>query len=326
MEGIMSEIFRVEKSKNFTIMSNFHLKDKRLTLKAKGLLSQILSLPEDWDYTLAGLAYINIEHRETIGKAVKELIEAGYIIRSQVRDENGKLGKSSYVIYEDPNENPQFSPQTEKPSTVNPITVKPSTVKPQTENPTTVKPCTEKPPQSNNVYNPKSKKSRTKKSRTDFNNHSINQTLTAATPKTDGLIDGLQNQAVSDLPNLSYYVYLERIKANIDYDMITDLDNRQIKDKDDVERIDEIIEVMVDMLYPETPLVRIGKSEFPHEVVKSRLYKITSEHIIYIIDSISRNTTKIKNMAAYLRKTVYNAPTTYNNYVTADVNNMLHGG
>ena len=69
-------VFRVEKTKDFTIMSNHHLRDKRLTLKAKGLLSQMLSLPEDWDYTLAGLACINRESKDAIRSAVEELENA----------------------------------------------------------------------------------------------------------------------------------------------------------------------------------------------------------------------------------------------------------
>jgi tRNA A37 threonylcarbamoyladenosine dehydratase len=119
--------------------------------------------------------------------------------------------------------------------------------------------------------------------------------------------------------------YYKWVKENIEYDIITDIGNRQIKSKDDIERIDEIVDVMVDMLFPEKPMVRIGDSEFPHEVVKSRLSKITAEHVIYIIDCLDKNTTKVKNMAAYLRKTIYNAPTTYSNYVVADVNNMMYG-
>jgi len=123
---------------------------------------------------------------------------------------------------------------------------------------------------------------------------------------------------------MSYDDYLKQIKNNIDYDLTTDECCKTIK-LGDKERIDEIVEVMVDMLYPEKSTVKIGNTKYPHEVVKSRLYKITSEHMTYIIDCLDKNTTKIKNMSAYLRKVIYNAPATYNNYVTADVNNMLHG-
>ncbi len=79
-------VFRVEKSKDYTVMSNYHLRDKALSLKAKGLLSQMLSLPEDWDYTMKGLSAINRESIDAIRQAVKELEQAGYIIRSRNRD------------------------------------------------------------------------------------------------------------------------------------------------------------------------------------------------------------------------------------------------
>ena len=76
-------VFRVERNTGYTVMSNHHLRNKELTLKAKGLLSQMLSLPEDWDYTLAGLSHINREKIDAIREAVRELERAGYIVRSR---------------------------------------------------------------------------------------------------------------------------------------------------------------------------------------------------------------------------------------------------
>ena len=92
-------VFRVEKNSGYTVMSNHHLRNKELTLKAKGLLSQMLSLPDDWDYTLKGLAFINREQIDAISEAVKELETAGYIVRSRERDEKGRLRGADYVIY-----------------------------------------------------------------------------------------------------------------------------------------------------------------------------------------------------------------------------------
>ena len=80
-------VFRVERNKGYTVMSNHHLRNKDLTLKAKGLLSQMLSLPEDWDYTLKGLALINREKIDAIRQAIRELEQAGYIVRSRERDD-----------------------------------------------------------------------------------------------------------------------------------------------------------------------------------------------------------------------------------------------
>ena len=95
-------VFRVERNKGYTVMSNHHLRNRGLTLKAKGLLSQMLSLPEDWDYTLAGLSFINREKIDAIREAIKELERAGYIVRSRERDEKGRLRGADYVIFEQP--------------------------------------------------------------------------------------------------------------------------------------------------------------------------------------------------------------------------------
>ena len=95
-------VFHVKKTTDYTVMSNYHLRDKSLSLKAKGLLSQILSLPEEWDYTLQGLAYINREQIDAIRQAVHELERAGYIVRVRERDNRGRLRGAEYTIYEEP--------------------------------------------------------------------------------------------------------------------------------------------------------------------------------------------------------------------------------
>ena len=125
-------VFRVEKNKAYTVMSNHHLRNKELSLKAKGLLSQMLSLPEDWDYTLAGLSLINREKIDAIREAVRELENAGYIQRSRERDEKGCLRGTTYVIYEQP---PKLDlPTLEKPTLDNPTLEKPMLEKPTLEN------------------------------------------------------------------------------------------------------------------------------------------------------------------------------------------------
>ena len=118
-------VFRVERNSGYTVISNHHLRNKELTLKAKGLLSQMLSLPEDWDYTLAGLSHINRESIDAIRTAVWELEKAGYILRRQGRDEKGKMTAIEYTIYEQP-----------QPMLENPIPGKPMLENPITDNPT----------------------------------------------------------------------------------------------------------------------------------------------------------------------------------------------
>jgi hypothetical protein len=110
-------VCRVEKNENYTVMSNYHLSDSRLSLKAVGLLSKMLSLPEDWDYTIRGLTHICREGRDAIKGAIVELEEAGYIQRQQRHDENGKFAGNEYVIHE--------APLTDFPLTVKPLTENP---------------------------------------------------------------------------------------------------------------------------------------------------------------------------------------------------------
>ena len=127
-------VFRVERTSDYTVMSNYHLRDKRLSLKAKGLLSQMLSLPEDWDYTLAGLCYINRESKDAIRTAIHELEQAGYIHRRQTTDSGGKFAGNVYTIYERPQGPPSGEPSSEKPSSGNPTTGKPMPEKPTQQN------------------------------------------------------------------------------------------------------------------------------------------------------------------------------------------------
>jgi hypothetical protein len=118
-------VFRVEKTRDYTVMANHHLKNRELSLKAKGLLSQMLSLPEDWDYTLKGLSLINRESVDAIREAVKELERAGYIARSRERNDKGQLMGSDYTIFERP-KIPEEFPEGQKPVLENPILVKPT--------------------------------------------------------------------------------------------------------------------------------------------------------------------------------------------------------
>ena len=148
-------VFRVERNTGYTVMSNHHLRNRELTLKAKGLLSQMLSLPEDWDYTLAGLSHINRdlaglshinrEKIDAIREAVRELERAGYIVRSRERDEKGRLRGADYVIYEQP----QLPPTPDLPTLENPMLENPTQEKPTQENPTQEKPTQENPMQLN---------------------------------------------------------------------------------------------------------------------------------------------------------------------------------
>lgn len=154
-------VIRVEKTSDFTVMSNHHLRNPELSLKAKGLLSQILSLPEGWDYTVAGLAGINKEGEAAITSALKELKEAGYVQVNQTRDAAGRLSANEYIIRERPVD---ASPSGDFPVTENPVADNPVADNPVTEKPVPEKPAPENRGQLNKdisnteVYKRKNKK------------------------------------------------------------------------------------------------------------------------------------------------------------------------
>ena len=144
-------VFRVHKNENYTVLSNYHFKEKGLSLKAKGLLSLMLSLPENWDYSAAGLVTLSKDGKDSVNAALKELEKFGYLRRTQAYDASGKFKGYNYEIFEQPTELKAEKPTTDKPFA---------------ENPSTVKPTTEKPPQLNKKEL-NTKKSNTKKSNTE---------------------------------------------------------------------------------------------------------------------------------------------------------------
>ena len=305
-------VFRVEKNKNYTVMSNHHLKDKSLTLKSKGLLSLILSLPEEWNYTTRGLAAICKEGVDCIGATLRELENAGYIRRNKLRDEKGRITDTEYVIYEFPQDSQSYpqNPQENDPNTGKPDTPLPHTASPDTEKPYMDKPHTENPAQLNTNINKSLKKINTD----ILNNHQ-------SIPQTRGSYpQSAPKSTIDRIDEIDFFnSYRELIYDNIEYDIIKE------QYKYEKTMLDEIVETMVDYVCGKRESVRIGGAEYPSEIVKSRLLKLDSSHIEYVIDCIKKNTTKIGNIKAYLLTALYNAPTTIDHYYRTLVNHdMAH--
>jgi len=117
-------VFRVEKNKNYTVMANYHLRDKRLSFRARGLLSTILSLPDDWDYSVKGLVTLAKDGFDSVKTTLKELEETGYLVRKRDRNYHGQLSKMIYTIYEEP-QLTEGSPTEGIPTQVEPTEAKP---------------------------------------------------------------------------------------------------------------------------------------------------------------------------------------------------------
>ena len=316
-------VFRVERNTGYTVMSNHHLRNKELTLKAKGLLSQMLSLPEDWDYTLAGLSHINREKIDAIREAVKELEKAGYIVRSRERDEKGRLRGADYVIYEQPQpKEPEAATSSEQPPTSdlptleNPTLDNPTLEKPTQEKPTLEKPTLENPTQLNKDISSKEQSITDLSSTHSIPFHSLNplpyEQDEAATPPERKRTEAKTNSAIE--------IYREIIKDNIDYDIL-------IQDpKMDKDRLDEIVEIMLETVCTARKTIRIAGDDYPAELVKSKFMKLNSSHVEFVLDCMRENTTKIRNIKQYLKAVLFNAPSTIDSYYTALVNHDLYGG
>ena len=130
-------VFRIEKTRDYTVMANHHLRNTELSLKAKGLLSLMLSLPEEWDYTTKGLASICKDGVDSICAGVRELEDHGYVVRERIRNPNGQLGAIEYTILEQPriSEPKREKPERENPVQENPVLDNPILGKPEQENP-----------------------------------------------------------------------------------------------------------------------------------------------------------------------------------------------
>ena len=301
-------VFRVERNTGYTVMSNHHLRNKELSLKAKGLLSQMLSLPEDWDYTLAGLSYINREKIDAIREAVRELERTGYIQRSRERDKKGRLRGADYIIYEQP-------PNLDLPTLENPTL----------ENPTQEKPTLENPMQLNKDIQ-KTDLSKKEKSNTDLlNTHSIPILSPNPLPYEQDEAAGANGSASAaeerkrKEANDAYKIYEEIIKDNIEYDHLVTYDR---VDKD---RLDEIISIMLETVCTRRKTIRIAGDDYPAELVKAKFMKLNSSHIEFVFDCMRENTTKIRNIKQYLKAVLFNAPNTIDSYYTALVNHDMYG-
>jgi hypothetical protein len=292
-------VFRVEKNKGYTVMSNHHLRNRDLTLKAKGLLSQMLSLPEDWDYTLAGLSHINREKIDAIREAVRELERAGYIQRTRERDDKGRLRGADYVIYEQPQ-----PPTLDLPTLENPTL----------DNPTQEKPTLENPTQLNKEL------SITEKSNTDLSStHSIPIHSPNPLPYEGAAATPPERKRFE--MNDAYRIYEEIIKDNIEYDILAQ-DNRLERD-----RLDEIVSLILETVCTARKTIRVAGDDYPAELVKAKFMKLDSSHIQFVFDCMKENTTKIRNIKRYLLAVLFNAPSTMDSYYTALVNHdMAHWG
>ena len=284
-------VFRVEKTRDYTVMANHHLRNTELSLKAKGLLSLMLSLPEEWDYTTKGLSCICKDGVDSICAGVRELEEHGYVVRERIRNPNGQLGAIEYTILEQPQEPKREKPARENPVQANPVLDYPVLGKPEQENPAQL-----------NTYR--------------TNKDESNTLLANPYPIKSYPINPIADQMGMD----GMDVYREIIKGNIEYDIMKD------NFPYDHERLDEIVELMAETLASKKATFCIAGDTYPASTVKFKLLKINSLHIQYMFECLDKNTTEVRNIKKYLLATLFNAPSTMGSYYKAQVNYDMYRG
>lgn len=270
---------------NYTIVSNGILKNQSLSLKDRGLIITLLSLPDNWAFTINGLSKIIPDGKDSIKNSLKHLEELGYVSKTQSRGEFGKYGNIVIEIHETP---------------ILPIVENPLTENPSTENPLTGKPVPENLSQyNNNKYN-------TNKSIIHQSIHpSINN------QNVDGLVD---------MDESENYIYLKNlIKKNIEYDILSD----QFKDLTDKDILDQIVDLITEICSFAKKDILINGNHIPSALVKTKFLKLDSSNIQYVMEELKKGTSKIKNPHSYLISMLYNAQNTQNVHYQSAVNSDM---
>lgn len=306
-------VFRVEKNKNYTTISNHHLQDRNLSLKAKGLLTLILSLPPDWDMTLKGLVSLSGDGVDSVRSGIQELEKAGYLRRSRSRNNLGQLLCTEYTIYEHAvTEN--VASETEIDDNLNIIYSEKSHIgksdvdkNSQIGKSNVDKNTTEKIENSqigfSNIGKPYIGKSNTIKHLNNKDTYNINNYPYQSTyssklckePKENSIDEMEEAQSLYE----ERKAYEEIIKQNIAYDLLTE------QKKISRDFLDLCIQVMVDAVTTNKPYIKIKGQDIPKEAVKSVLLKLDDENISYVDMCLSESKTAIKNMQSYILTALY---------------------
>jgi hypothetical protein len=297
-------VFRIEKTRDYTVMSNHHLRNAALSLKAKGLLSQMLSLPAEWDYTLAGLSRINRESVDAIRTAVWELEKAGYVVRRQGRDGKGKMTAIEYTIYEQP-QNRDATPHPKDQTC--PMLDYPILENPTSDNPISDNPTSENPTQLNKEVSNKENLNK------DISNI---DSVPILSPDPFPQAERRKRNGTAGMEAME--IYREIIRENIEYGHMIE--------RHDKGKVDGIVDLMLETVCTSRKTVRVAGDDYPAELVRSKFLKLNSGHIDYIFECMRENTTEVRNIKKYLLAVLFNAPSTIDSHYSALVQHDLYGG
>ena len=296
-------VFRVDKSRDFTVVANCVFKDRSLSAKAKGILVEMLSLPESWDYTLKGLTTLFSDGIDSIRQGINELEKHGYIVRERKRDSRGRLGGMEYVIYETPHKPVENSIDSAYSKSQDPTT----------ENPTQDSSVEEMP----TVYKELNKYNKNKSMTFEINKNSflpeVSENLEVCVPVEKPDCRPVGRKEISDTSRAR-----EEIKRQIEYDVMVQ--------RCQPSQLDELVEIMLEVRMNLSPTTRFSRDEvYPTVYVQDRYSRLNAEHIEQVLDGIRENTSKVMHTKAYLMKCLFNAPETLESKVIMDVNHDLYG-
>ena len=340
----MSQVFRVEKTRDFTVMSNHHLRNKNLSLKAKGLLTIMLSLPDEWDFTMKGLASLSDDKITSVRSALKELEKAGYVQKSRVRKPNGQYGQANYIIHEypaAPSDGPKPTKKTDedktnteysehsisdKPISAAPVSAEPVLAEPISDEPISDAPILDEPISDNpilaepiqekhrqlNTYISNTNLSNTDKSNTyDIKYLSINH------------IGGHETDESAEAPDREMDEYdkykraVEQVKEQIDYETLILTNSKGV--------VDDIVNNIAEVYVSDRPTYKINGEDIEGWLVKSVFHDITYERVEAFLLDIEQLKTKICSKKKYLRTALYNIPFTSGISMANRVNCDMYG-
>ena len=290
-----------KKEKGFVQISNSILSDPNISLKAKTVLAIMLSLPDNWDFSIEGISGKCKESKDCIAKAINELIDAGYVIRTKTRGADGRITKWEYEVFEEPCKTIEQSneePCGELPDTALSHQEIAEEDYPEQDFPELDNPSVETKDTYNTIINKKE-------------NNNI-------------LFSNIKSNPIQSKHKISFSMSeielkeLE-VKDNIEYDILL----QKFPNKHAM--IDEIVNLMVEVLCSKRETITISSDTHPIEQVKERFKSVDSGHIEYILECLDNNTTKIFNIKKYLMSVIFNAPQTMDNYYTAVVKHDLYG-
>lgn len=291
-------VIRIEKTANYTVISNYPLRDSRLSLKACALLCKMLCNTDTWDYSITGMAAMCKDGKSAVSSAMKELEQYGYLVRKQHRNEKGQIVDTEYIIYESPELNVEYmQKQAELADSAEPEFFSASE-EPPAENPFPEDAEPENDAQINTI---------------PTSMETINTDAISSYPS-------FSQQNTEDAPPkdvIGYDEACERICENIEYDILCERFPK--------ERLDEIVDIAVEIVSIPRAFIRVGDDSYPYALAKDRVLRLEADHIIYILESIDSITHKIHYVKPYLTKTILEAVVSKETHDKNVVNCILNG-